>query len=111
MTEAARKSLVGKKVAVSVGEPWNFVSEAGPGTLEGRIVALSEPGTDKDDQWIELRVTPFLSEEGRKVNRVVAHARYYDESGIVEQLAAGERAPANLEYSQEVSERMRDSPT
>lgn len=109
LTEAARELLVGKKVAISIGEPWDFVSEVGPGALEGRIVALSQPGADKDDQWVELEVTPFASEEGPEVRCVVVHARYYDEMGIAEQLAAGEKAPANLNYSQEIPDEERDS--
>ncbi len=100
--------LVGKKVAISVGDPWGFVSEAGPGTLEGRIVALSEPGAGNDYQRVEPEVTPFASEEGPKVRRVVAHARYYDETGIAEQFAAGERVPADMYYSREIPEEERD---
>lgn len=104
----ARKLLVGRKVTISVGEPWDFTSSAGDNALDGRIVGVSDYADDPRDQWVELEVTPFVAEGGRTINRLVARRRYQDKIGIVEQIAAGKRADANLSYSRQVPEVERD---
>ena len=52
-----------------------------------------------------IEVTDFEAEDGSMVSRLVAHQRYHDNSGIIEQVASGEVAPANLNYSAEVDAR------
>ena len=37
----SRRKLIGRSVRVTVGEPWDFSSSSGPGTLVGRIVGIS----------------------------------------------------------------------
>lgn len=94
------ETLIGEEVWVGVSEPWNFEGPDGQNRLQGRVVRIWQK--DPDDvrsQRLELEVTPFCSEEGAMIDRLVAGARYVDERGIVQQIAAGERAAANLSYS------------
>jgi hypothetical protein len=105
--EQVGRLLVGRRVAISVGEPWDFESADGLGALNGKIARVAPGDGDEGRQIIEVEVTPFESREGVTVSRLRARQRYEDETGIVEQVAAGEVAPANLDYSDEVPEEQR----
>lgn len=111
--ERVGRLLVGQRVRISVGEPWDFESADGPGALGGRIVrVMREEGVDGAGSAerpcaIELEVTPFESKEGVRITRLTASQRYVDETTMVEQVAAGEPAPANLDYSEQVPEERR----
>jgi len=94
-------------VVISVGEPWDFESAAGAGTLNGEIARIAPGDGDNDRYSIEVEVTPFESKEGVTVSRLRASQRYEDETGILEQVAAGEVAPANLDYSDQVPKEKR----
>lgn len=96
--------LVGKEVEISVGEPWDFESPNGQGLLRGRVAQVIEGGDHRREQAIEIEVTPFTAERGHKIARLRATRRYADTTGIIEQVASGERAPANLSYSDQVPE-------
>ena len=100
--------LTGRKVVVSIGEPWDFASEDGDNVLFGKIVSASEPGTAVRDQRVELAVTPFTAPENSQVDRLVAVGRYRDETGIVEHLLAGSAIEVNLHYDEQV--RLEDMP-
>lgn len=104
--EQVGRLLTGRAVTISVGEPWDFESPDGENTLRGRIVEVFPVG--KDSQGVEMEVTPFVVERGREVDRLVARARYEDTTGILEHLAAGEDAEANLDYSAQIPEEDRD---
>ncbi len=105
--EQVGRLLVGRRVAISVGEPWDFESADGAGTLNGEIARIAPGDGDNDRYSIEVEVTPFESKEGVTVSRLRAYQRYEDETGILEQVAAGEVAPANLDYSDQVPEEKR----
>lgn len=107
--ERVGRLLAGQRVRISVGEPWNFESADGPGALAGRIVRVvhEADGAGSRPGSIELEVTPFESKEGVRITRLAASQRYADETTMVEQLAAGETAPANLDYSDQVPEERR----
>lgn len=108
LTEAqVARLLTGHEVVVGVSEPWGFEGPDGPGRLLGTVVEVrgaDEPGRRPS---VVIRVTPFRSEEGVLVDRLVAGGRYVEETSIVQQLAAGERAPANLSYAELVPEEER----
>lgn len=103
--EAAARLLIGRAVTVSVGEPWDFEGPDGTNRLEGRIVG-AEAGEEGDprSQALTIRVRPFDSGEGVRVARLRATRRYADETGIVEQVANGEAAPAGFGYAEQVPE-------
>ncbi|MEW6637995.1 MAG: hypothetical protein AB1425_14415 [Actinomycetota bacterium] len=95
--------LVGRAVVVDVGEPWDFKSSDGQNVLKGRIKEVHRGEGDLRDQRIVIEVTPFTAEGGAVVDRLTATRRYKDETGIIEQVAAGQTAPANLYYGDQVS--------
>lgn len=106
--EEVGRLLVGRGVSISVGEPWDFESPDGQNLLRGEIVAVRENPEVPHGQEVLLAVTPFTTGTGHTVDRLVARARYEDEVGIVEHLARGRDAEANLSYSEQVPERERD---
>jgi hypothetical protein len=91
-----------------VGEPWDFEGPDGQNVLKGEIVAVRENPEAPHGQEVLLAVTPFTARTGHTVDRLVARARYEDEVGIVEHLARGRDAEANLSYSEQVPEGERD---
>lgn len=103
--EQVRRLLTGRHVEISVGEPWDFEGPDGPNTLRGRIVEVL-PGAagEPRSQRLRIEVTPFEAGGGRLVRWLTASRRYADPSGIIEQVAAGEDADANLSYADQVGE-------
>jgi len=106
--EEVGRLLAGKRVSISVGEPWDFESPDGQNVLRGKIVAVRRNPEAPHGQEVLLAVTPFTARTGHTVDRLVARARYEDEIGMVEHLARGEDAEANLSYSEQVPEGERD---
>jgi hypothetical protein len=93
--------LKGRAVEVSVGEPWDFESPAGPNRLEGEIL---EAKIAPEGQTVILKVNPFRTETGQEASVLAASARYQEDlADLVRRLADGERVPATLDYSAEVS--------
>jgi hypothetical protein len=64
--------LAGRRVAISVSEPWDFESADGAGTLNGEIARIAPGDGDNDRHSIEVEVTPFESKEGVTVSRLRA---------------------------------------
>lgn len=100
--------LLGRKVELSIGEPWDFESEDGENVLKGIIVAVRGAETDHRDQEVVLETTLFTASTGHRIDRLVASARYEDQVGIMEHLARGEDAEVNFDYSDQVPEGERD---
>lgn len=100
--------LIDRRVEISVGEPWDFESPDGQGTLKGSIEKVVEGGDETRAQSIEIGVTPFIDPGGHRITRLVARRRYKDPTGIIEQVASGETAPANFDYSDQVPEEERE---
>lgn len=108
LTEAQMaRLLTGQEVVIGVGEPWNFESSDGPGRLRGKVVEVHGADEGTGRQSIVIEVTPFDSQEGVRVEKLVATRRYEDETSIIDQLAAGERAPANLSYRDQIPDTQR----
>lgn len=103
--KTADEPLIGRKVSVSVGEPWDFESSAGPNRLEGEVFSVD---TSPGSQSVSVRVNPFETETGEKVTVLTASARYTEDvESFVRLLADGESVSSNLDYSDQVSrERM-----
>lgn len=100
--QAVNRVLVGRAVAVSVGEPWDFESEDGQNVLLGAIESVDLARGERAAQEVVLSVTPFRAKEGITVRRLRATARYEDGEGIVEHLLRGEDAEVNLHYGDHV---------
>jgi len=105
--ERVAKLLVGHPVVVYVSDPFGFEYPDGGDALRGRVVDVRSGDDAPSSQEVRLEVTPFVSEEGAEVRRLVASRRHKLPAGIVEMLAAGERVEANLSYADEVPEEMR----
>lgn len=108
--EQIGRLLVGRRVSISVGEPWDFASEDGDNILNGEIVGVEasmEPG-ESEKQKVRLAVTPFTARTGHRIEHLTAHARYVEDVGIIERLARGEDAEVNLSYVDQVPEDERD---
>ena len=71
------KKLIGSLVEISVGEPWDFESEAGENILFGKILDVLE--YDKEKTLI-CKVTPFFDIDiKKKINSIMVHCRYRDD--------------------------------
>lgn len=78
-------SLEGRSFKGSVGEPWNFVSDAGDNVLKGSILEVQ-------DDCLLLKIVPFQTEEDTKIEQVIAYNRYVGNQKVVQELAAGRTA-------------------
>lgn len=86
--------LVGRSFSASIGEPWDFESDAGPNRLDGRVTAVS---TDAESPWCLCTVSVFRN-GGRAVTTVAIVDRYATQDGLLRRLARGERVGANFVY-------------
>lgn len=103
--ESVSNLLVGRRVSISVGEPWDFESPDGRNALKGRITAVGQddPG-DPATQWVKVGVTPFAGKDGAEVDRLKARRRYKLPAGIIDQVASGKGATVHLHYGDGVDE-------
>jgi hypothetical protein len=88
-------SLVGRLVSASIGEPWDFESDAGQNRLDGRVTAVSA-ATDSV-QWCLCSVSEFRK-DGNVVRTVGIVDRYAAQDALPQRLARGERVGANFVY-------------
>ena len=93
MSSLSRMQLIDKSFDISIGEPWNFVSEAGKNKLVGIIKAVSDLGSDKD--WILMKVSTFTY-EGRTINHVVGVNRYVSSQDVFSEIEKGNDVTPNL---------------
>lgn len=99
--------LKGKRVMISVSEPWDFEYPGGAQGLEGRIESVRLP-PERSKQQLSLELqTPFISEEGPEITRLDARIRHVLSEGLVELLASGERVAVNFSYADQVPEALR----
>ena len=92
MINKALKELIKEKVTISVGEPWDFTSDAGQNILKGTVSLVSN---ENETEWLKCDVSPFASEKYR-ITSVVAVNRYAKQS--FELLLKGEKITANFLY-------------
>jgi hypothetical protein len=88
-------SLVGRSVSASIGEPWDFESDAGKNRLDGTVVAVSCAADSV--QWCLCNVTEFRK-DGNPVRTVGIVERYAAQDALPQRLARGEKVGANFVY-------------
>lgn len=88
-------NLVGRSVLASIGEPWDFESDAGQNRLEGRVTAVSSAADAV--QWCLCTVSKFRG-SGNRVTTVGIVDRYAAHGSLPERLERGERVGANFVY-------------
>lgn len=96
MSNLSREQLVGKLLDLSIGEPWDFVSEAGQNQLAGTIVAISDSDSEKD--WMLMKVSPF-NYQGVSINSVVGVNRYVSSQDVFGEIAKGNNVTLNFMFS------------
>lgn len=87
-----RKPVPGQRVLVSVAEPWDFESEAGPNRLEARVVSV-EPRDGRNACWV-LEGDVLLEIGGVSGRSLVMRPRHREQS--LDALLDGEKVRVNL---------------
>lgn len=65
--------FIGMHFTASIGEPWDFISEAGENNIEGRVVGVRE--TEKHGVLLLCKISKFIK-DGKEIGQVVAVNRY-----------------------------------
>jgi len=88
-------NIVGKSFHASIGEPWNFESDAGRGRLEGSIqqIIFDQSG----NPLLLCEVIPFFS-SGKRISSVVAVNRYRSNQDVIEALRLSGSAGLNFMF-------------
>lgn len=86
------KKLINKRVSISVGEPWDFVSDAGKNILEGSVSLVSG---ESRTEWLRCDVSPFIFEKNTIMHVIVVN-RYANQS--FKSLLKGEKITSNFLY-------------
>lgn len=92
------KDLIGKKIECSIGEPWDFESEAGQNKITGEIIDIS---TEEDRKlgvkdWVLCKIIPFNIEKNR-ISFVYASKRYVEDD-LIKDLMDGKSVVCNFPY-------------
>jgi len=96
MSNLSREHLIGKSFEMSIGEPWDFVSDVGPNKLVGTILDVS--GTDSKKDWILLEVSPFQHNK-TTINRVVGVNRYMSSQDVFGEIEKGHNVTLNFMFA------------
>jgi hypothetical protein len=91
------REIIGRSFIASIGEPWDFESDAGENRLDGRVMAISND--DEHVQWCLCKVSPF-SRNGHSVNTVGIVRRYASDDRIIDTLLQNGKVGANLIYDE-----------
>jgi hypothetical protein len=94
MSSRTFDSLVGSPIRGSVGEPWNFESEAGANAITGIVEGVSPSGDVT--QWLLCQIRPFAY-SGANIEHVVAVLRYRTKETF-DDLLTGRRIGVNLVF-------------
>jgi hypothetical protein len=94
MSSRTLASLVGRPLRGTIGEPWNFVSDAGQSVIVGKIESVSPAAIEAP--WLLCRIQPFVH-EGRTITQVVAVERYARAEPLPN-LCVGARVGVNLMF-------------
>ena len=86
------KKLINRKVIISIGEPWNFISDAGKNILKGNVSLVSN---DNEMEWLKCDVSTFYFGK-YKIRSIIAVKRYAKQS--LESLLNNEKVIANFLY-------------
>lgn len=83
----------GLPLTFSIGEPWNFTSQAGDNRLEGKIIHI-EPDSD-GNPLVLCKVSPFFFEM-KGVDWVICSSRYSAiDQDVAKSLLSGDKAVLN----------------
>jgi hypothetical protein len=87
--------LVGRLFYASIGEPWDFESDAGQNRLEGKIrqIVFDRSGSP----LLLCEVIPFLS-SGKRISSVVAVNRYTGNQNLIDALSMSGSAILNFMF-------------
>ncbi len=88
-------TIVGERLEASIGEPWNFVSEAGDNKLIGVVSAVSD--NTSNDEWLLIKVSPFQY-KGKNIQQVIGINRYLSTQDILAELAGGHSVVLNFMF-------------
>lgn len=96
--------LRGSVVVVRISEPFGFAYPEGSAAgLRAEVAEVSLDDGAAGGHEIALDLTePFRSEEGVRISRLKATARYEEDASMVRLLAAGEHVSANFSYADQV---------
>ena len=87
--------LVGKSFHASIGEPWDFESDAGQNRLEGKIQQIIFDVSG--NPLLLCEVVPFSS-SGIRIGSVVAVNRYVSSQNIIDVLSTAGSATLNFMF-------------
>ncbi len=86
------KKLINRKISISIGEPWDFISDAGENILKGSVTLVSD---ENGIEWLKCDVSAFCFEKNR-ITSVVAVNRYANQS--FKSLLKGWKITSNFLY-------------
>jgi hypothetical protein len=89
-------NLLGRRVYLSIGEPWDFSSLDGDGRLNGTIAGSYTPF---DRATVLLLDTTMFEAKGVQVNQVICAGRYKRGLNLMEELAKNEPAGCNIYFN------------
>jgi len=87
--------LIGKSFQASIGEPWDFESDAGQNRLEGAIqqMVLDQSG----NPLLLCEVIPFSS-SGKRISSVIAVNRYTGSQNLIDVLSMSGSVTLNFMF-------------
>jgi hypothetical protein len=88
-------SILGMRLEGSVGEPWDFVSQAGEGRFIGRVTGFS---IESDKDWIAFSVSPFEF-RGVAISNLIGVQRYFEPDGFIAAFRAGTSVGTNMFFN------------
>jgi len=93
MSSRTADDLVGLSFSASIGEPWDFESDAGPNTLQGtvRLIAFDQRG----NPLLFCEVVPFSSST-KRIRQVIAVNRYQGSQDVIDALRTKGEATLNF---------------
>jgi hypothetical protein len=97
MSKLTREDLIGKKVALSIGEPWDFESTDGRGRLLGVIQAISSP--EVKQSWIYIETTKFNIDK-IEIGQLIGNNRSRGDD-TVQDLLEGKAPSCNFAYKED----------
>lgn len=96
MSSHSREELIGRSYEISIGEPWDFVSDIGKNKLIGTVLDISKVGSNKD--WIIFKVSPFQHEK-KRIEFVAGVNRYLSSQDIFGEIEKGNNVTLNFMYA------------
>lgn len=89
--------IVGQQLIRTIGEPWDFSSDAGPNRFLATITELPAPGTASE--WIRLDFSPFKY-DGKWITKVLS-TRRNSYQPFFKEILFGDRCTAHFYFRQD----------